>query len=82
MKRLTGLADMNIKNRVFWFEVLVISFTSSLLSITTYAEEYFSINDGQLDRPANYREWVYVGTPVTPNDMNDGKAAFPEHFHE
>ncbi len=23
---------------------------------------------------------MFVGTPVTPNDMNDGKAAFPE-FH-
>ncbi len=28
----------------------------------------------------DYRTWVYVGTPVTPNDMNNGKAAFPE-FH-
>ena len=35
---------------------------------------------GQLLRPANHREWVFVGAPVTPNDMNDGKAAFPE-FH-
>ena len=25
--------------------------------------------------------WVYVGTPVTPNDMNDGKVAFPEHHN-
>ncbi len=33
-----------------------------------------------LDRPEGYREWVFIGTPVTPNDMNDGKAAFPE-FH-
>ncbi len=35
---------------------------------------------GQLLQPKDYREWVYVGTPVTPNDMNNGKAAFPE-FH-
>lgn len=35
---------------------------------------------GELLQPENYREWVFVGTPVTPNDMNDGKAAFPE-FH-
>lgn len=35
---------------------------------------------GELIRPEGYREWVYVGTPVTPNDMNDGKAPFPE-FH-
>jgi len=36
--------------------------------------------DGSLKRPTGYREWIYVGTPLTPNDMNDGKAAFPE-FH-
>lgn len=30
--------------------------------------------------PKNYREWVFVGAPVTPKDMNDGKPAFPE-FH-
>ncbi len=37
-------------------------------------------SDGNLKRPAGYREWIFVGTPLTPNDMNDGKAAFPE-FH-
>ncbi len=31
-----------------------------------------------LIRPTNYRTWVYVGTPVTPNELNNGKAAFPE----
>lgn len=36
--------------------------------------------EGQLKQPVGYRKWVYVGTPVTPNDMNDGAAAFPE-FH-
>lgn len=35
---------------------------------------------GDLQRPVDYRRWVYVGTPVTPNDMNGGRAAFPE-FH-
>lgn len=44
------------------------------------AEEFFTITSGELARPTGYREWVYVGTPVTPNDMNNGKAAFPE-FH-
>ena len=37
-------------------------------------------DSGELLRPTGYREWVYVGTPVTPNDMNGGEAAFPE-FH-
>lgn len=36
--------------------------------------------DNQLVRPTGYRKWIYAGTPVTPNDMNDGAAAFPE-FH-
>ena len=43
------------------------------------AGSYFEINaEGELIRPTGYRTWVYVGTPVTPNDMNNGKAAFPE----
>ncbi len=37
-------------------------------------------NNNELERPSGYREWIYVGAPVTPNDLNDGKAAFPE-FH-
>ncbi len=37
--------------------------------------------EGELIMPKNYRQWVFVGAPVTPNDMNDGKAAFPEFHH-
>jgi len=47
---------------------------------TAQASEFYNFNDGQLERPTGYREWIYVGTPLTPDDMNDGKAAFPE-FH-
>jgi hypothetical protein len=36
--------------------------------------------EGELVRPEGWRKWVYVGTPVTPHDMNGGKANFPE-FH-
>lgn len=53
---------------------------SVVMSSTVSADEYFTIKNGELERPTGYREWVYVGTPVTPNDMNDGKAPFPE-FH-
>ncbi|PKF50780.1 cytochrome P460 family protein [Enterovibrio nigricans] len=55
--------------------------SAGLLSMNAMAEEYFTIKDGELLRPTGYREWVYVGTPVTPNDMNNGKAAFPEHHN-
>ena len=36
---------------------------------------------GELMMLKNYRQWVFVGAPVTPNDMNNGKAAFPEFHH-
>ncbi len=36
--------------------------------------------DGKMLKPTGYRKWVYVGTPLTPNDMNGGSASFPE-FH-
>ncbi len=51
-----------------------------LLSTGASAETYFNMKDGKLERPTGYREWVYVGTPLTPHDMNNGKANFPE-FH-
>jgi cytochrome c553 len=35
---------------------------------------------GKLKLPVGYRKWVYLGTPLTPNDLNGGEAAFPE-FH-
>ena len=45
---------------------------------TTAAVEFTP--DGKMKRPDGYRDWVYVGAVVTPNDLNDGEAAFPE-FH-
>ena len=38
--------------------------------------------DGALKLPENarWREWPYIGTPLTPNVLNGGEAAFPE-FH-
>lgn len=37
-------------------------------------------SDGQAMLPQNWRRWVYIGTPLTPNALNDGAAPFPE-FH-
>ena len=36
--------------------------------------------DGQLILPKNFQKWVFVGSPLTPNLLNHGKANFPE-FH-
>lgn len=36
--------------------------------------------EGKAKQPVGYRKWVFIGSPLTPNDMNDGEASFPE-FH-
>lgn len=45
-----------------------------------YAPEF--TGDGQLKQPSNFvwREWPFIGTPLTPNALNGGEAPFPE-FH-
>jgi hypothetical protein len=43
-----------------------------------YLPEYTP--SGDLILPKNFHEWVFVGSPLTPNALNDGKASFPE-FH-
>ena len=44
------------------------------------AKPYSFDSQGRLIRPVGYRQWVYVGTPLTPNDLNPPEAPFPE-FH-
>ena len=62
-------------------QFLIAAALSAMTASLANADDYFDITDGELKRPSGYREWVYVGTPVTPNDMNNGKAAFPEHHN-
>src|SRR5262245_65810781 len=40
-------------------------------------------SDGKLKLPdpATFRRWVFVGAPLTPNGLNNGKAGFPEYHH-
>ena len=35
----------------------------------------------KLPDPASFRRWVFVGAPLTPNGLNNGKANFPEYHH-
>jgi len=37
--------------------------------------------NGTVNMPENWREWVFVGAPLTPNALNGGEAAFPEYHH-
>jgi hypothetical protein len=73
---------MFIKQIVHGMSLVAVSLAIQLvLPTSVQAGEAFTIKAGELQRPTGYREWIYVGTPVTPNDMNDGKAAFPEHHN-
>ena len=36
--------------------------------------------DGSVNIPTGYRQWVFMGAPLTPNALNGGEAPFPE-FH-
>ncbi|GKS68678.1 cytochrome P460 [Nitrosomonas sp. PY1] len=72
-------------------KILLVSMFFALLSIALLTSvkasgDEKSLNFGHFTKenvlltPKDYREWIFVGAPVTPNDMNDGKPAFPE-FH-
>ena len=36
---------------------------------------------GDLILPKDFHEWVYVGSPLTPNALNGGEAGFPEYHN-
>jgi hypothetical protein len=44
-----------------------------------YLPEYDAAGD--LILPKNFHEWVYVGSPLTPNALNGGEAGFPEYHN-
>lgn len=39
---------------------------------------FYTFEGDELIRPTDYRTWVFVGAPVTPNELNNGLAPFPE----
>jgi len=60
--------------------LLALSQAPSAAQESAYTPQFTS--DGQLILPpkAVWREWPYIGTPLTPNALNNGNAPFPE-FH-
>ena len=60
--------------------ILLLCVLLALSVIPAQAQDAKFNKDGSLNRPEGYRDWMYVGTPLTPNDMNNGEAPFPE-FH-
>ena len=54
--------------------------TSSVAADTQRSTAVFD-SDGKLKLPTGYRRWVFVGAPLTPDGLNNGKAGFPEYHH-
>ena len=54
--------------------------TSRVAADTQHSTAVFD-SDGKLKLPTGYRRWVFVGAPLTPNGLNNGKAGFPEYHH-
>jgi hypothetical protein len=48
---------------------------------TRYLPEYTASGDLILPKNNIWREWVFVGEPLTPNALNGGKANFPEYHN-
>ena len=53
--------------------------TNTALVRQRYLPEY--TKEGDLILPKNFNEWVYVGSPLTPNVLNGGTANFPEYHN-
>lgn len=50
----------------------------STSGVSRYLPQYTA--SGELILPKDFHKWVYVGSPLTPHGLNNGKAGFPE-FH-
>jgi len=74
-------------------ELMLIAVGIAVIGISLLSENHGSANaiqerfaavfdaDGKLKLPTGFRKWVFVGAPLTPNALNNGKAGFPEYHH-
>ena len=75
----------NINNKTGWFVMkrISIAMTLTLIAGAAVAQNINgpTYNDaGAVNSPTDWRQWIFVGAPLTPNALNGGEAAFPE-FH-
>jgi hypothetical protein len=57
------------------------SFPSNTSRVAAETQQSTAVFDSdgkmKLPNPASFRRWVFVGAPLTPNGLNNGKAGFP-----
>lgn len=68
----------NLANSVVLAGVMVIGIAG--FSITNAADDGITAanfaTDGQVMIPNNWRQWIYIGTPLTPNALSDVRHHF------
>jgi len=68
---------------LFYFVTVMFIFMVGVSISKAESKDYAKFDkDGKLIQPENYewRTWMYIGTPITPNSLNPPEAPFPE-FH-
>jgi hypothetical protein len=68
---------------LFYFVTVMFIFMIGVSISNAESKDYAKFDkDGNLIQPENYewRTWMYIGTPITPNSLNPPEAPFPE-FH-
>ena len=51
------------------------------LARSRYLPEYTPTGELKLPENSIWRDWVFVGAPLTPNALNGGQANFPEYHY-
>ena len=59
---------------------VVVFRTTPVVAQTRRSAAVFN-SDGKMQLPTGYRRWVFVGAPLTPDGLNNGKANFPEYHN-
>jgi len=79
--------------RYLAFMAVTASLASGAVATTVFAQQNSTTGEstkcyppqytasGDLILPKNFHDWVYVGSPLTPNVLNNGKANFPEYHN-
>src|SRR6516164_504167 len=52
-----------------------------VLTRSRYLPEYTAADELKLPENSMWRDWVFVGAPLTPNALNGGQANFPEYHY-
>lgn len=76
---------------LLWVAALAAAFSLSLVNQAPaqepataeqhYVPQYTKSGEMILPPDTIWRQWVYVGSPFTPNALNEGKASFPEYHN-